>query len=62
MSWCAAVTTSSRGCSSMSEEFHDAVSAAVKRHSSDIDADDLRSAAAALENIATQWEVVDDAL
>lgn len=46
----------------MSEEFHDAVSAAVKRHSSDIDADDLRSAAAALENIATQWEVVDDAL
>ena len=46
----------------MSEEFHDAVNAAVKRHSSDLDADDLRSAATALENIATQWEVVDDVM
>ena len=40
----------------MSEEFRDDLREVVKRHAGDLDADDLRSAAADLEQTADNWE------
>lgn len=40
----------------MSEEFRDDLREVVKRHAGDLDADDLRAAAADLERTADNWE------
>ena len=43
----------------MSEEFRADIREVVKRHSADLDADDLRAAADTFEDIARRWEVLD---
>lgn len=44
----------------MSEEFESALTDIVQRHSSQLDADDLRAAADRLDRVADKWEVLDD--
>jgi hypothetical protein len=44
------------GSTAMTEEFRNEVRTAIRRHADELDADDLRSLAADLEEEADRWE------